>query len=35
VAKFYVAEMKGPLEEGEEGRAFQLGLETGKSLSTG
>jgi flavodoxin len=35
VAKFYVAEMKGPLEEGEEERAFQLGLETGKSLSSG
>ena len=35
VAKFYVAEMKGPLEEGEEERALQLGLETGKLLLVG
>ncbi len=34
-AKFYVAEMKGPLEEGMEEQAFQLGLETGKSLLSG
>ena len=31
-AKFYVLDMKGPLEEGEEERAHQLGLETGKLL---
>jgi flavodoxin len=35
VAKFYVADMKGPLEEGEEERAFQRGLETGKLLLSG
>ncbi|MHB8894723.1 MAG: flavodoxin family protein [Candidatus Geothermincolia bacterium] len=31
-AKFYVAELKGPLDEGEEERARELGLETGKAL---
>lgn len=31
-AKFYVQELKGPLEEGEEERAYTLGLETGKAL---
>jgi flavodoxin len=31
-AKFYVQELKGPLEEGEEQRAHDLGLETGKAL---
>jgi flavodoxin len=31
-AKFYVEDIKGPLEEGEEKRALQLGLDTGKLL---
>lgn len=31
-AKFYVQETKGPLEEGEEERAYALGLETGRAL---
>ncbi len=31
-AKFYVQELKGPLEDGEEERAYALGLETGKGL---
>lgn len=31
-AKFYVSEQKGPLEDGEEQRAYTLGLETGRAL---
>ena len=31
-AKFYVEDTKGPLEEGEEEQALQLGLDTGKLL---
>ena len=33
-AKFYVKEQEGPLEEGEEERALQLGLDTGKLMLT-
>jgi menaquinone-dependent protoporphyrinogen IX oxidase len=33
-AKFYVEDTKGPLGEGEEERALQLGLDTGKLLLT-
>lgn len=32
-ARFYVADMKGPLEEGEEERALRLGKEVGERLS--
>lgn len=33
-AKFYIQDTKGPLEEGEEERALQLGLDAGKLLLT-
>ena len=32
-AKFFVQGQEGPLEDGEEERAFQLGLDTGRLLS--
>ena len=33
-ARFYIEALEGPLEEGEEGRGFRPGPETGKLLMT-